>query len=210
MVFQEGITLSSPVTTIPLVAASNDQVSIYVADTLAGLDQPGALLKGCLSSNFALGDRQTPIFTLDDSEKSWSVAVEKKYDKTAQIVVFQDTQGAEIMARLQANSVFFVRYVLRGRQIASGQNYEFTLTFPAMLSGTSRGDQDDAYVGTYDMSVTSVPSAFSANVDGYLRATVKVPTAVYTQATTASTAPTGGSGVQLSADTTLVQAQQTP
>jgi hypothetical protein len=201
-VFQEGITLTSSTTDVALEPVSSNQVSVFVASTLAALDEPEARMKRCLSANFGLQGRQTPIFTLDDTEQSFSASVERFYDKTAQIVVEQDSQGNGLMGSLKRNDVFFVRYIARGREITTGQRLELHVTFPCQISSTSRGDQDDIYAGTYDLMSIFQSNAFGSGKHGYVEVVLKTIAATATQASTNGSAPSGGSGVKAAEDVT--------
>jgi len=172
-----NVLLTASPTAIPLVPIDMDAVSIYVADTYAGLSAGSARLKLCKSATFSLAGRQTAIFTLDDSAPSYSTTVEKK-DTTyqAQIVLAQDSQGDALMARMRARNVpFFVKYEAIG---AGGRR--FMLAFACYITATQRGDVDDLYAGTYDLTLCFVDGTALAGGAG----------SVYAEITTADTVTT--------------------
>jgi hypothetical protein len=206
-IYQEGITLTPNPADVVLEPVSPEQVSVFAAASRLGLDQTGARLKRCLSANLNLAGRQSALFTLDDSEQSFSASVERYFDKTAQIVVEQDSQGSALMGSLKSNEVVWIRYVAIGREIGTGVNYEMRITFPAFIKSTSRGDTDDIYAGTYDLEPVYVDDAFGSGLDGYLEVVLKTKAATATQASTVGSAPSSGNGVQLFENVTTKYAE---
>ena len=189
--YQEGITLSTGTVDVVLEPVSSNQVSVFVGATLVSLDNPAARLKRCLSANFNMSGRQSILTTLDDTEQSYSASVERFFEKSAEIVIEQDSQGSALMGSLKRNDVIYVRYVCKGREITTGLNYQLQITFPAQIKSTSRQDSDDVYAGTYDLEPT-----YQTGFAGYVEVVLATAAASATQATATGVAPTGGTGVK--------------
>ena len=194
--YQEGITLTVNPSDVILEPASSNQVSVFVAQTLAGLDDPSARMKRCLSASFSMAGRQSALMVLDDTEQSYSASVERRFDKSAQIVVEQDSQGSGLMGALKSASLFWVRYICKGREITTGNPLTLQITFPAQIKSTSRQDNDDVFCSTWDMEPTSVTGAFATGKSAYVEVLMKVAAATATQANTAGSAPAGQTGVR--------------
>jgi hypothetical protein len=207
--YDEGITLTANPVDVPLIVADPDTVSIYVSDTLAGLSNANARLKRCVSANFSMQGRQTPIFTLDDSEMSFSASVERRETTyAAEIVCMQDSQADAIMARMRGKSVFWVRMEAVGATISGSNKFKFTLTFPCFVNATQRGDTDDIYAGTYSLTPVYNASAFGASTPGFIEARIVVPTAQATQVATANAALTSGQQTSLHENLYRANAQE--
>ena len=201
-VYQDPITLSASSTDVAIEPASSNQISVFAAATLVGLDSPDARLKRCLSANFSMAGRQSALFTLDDTQQSFSASAERFFDKSAQIVVEQDGQGATLMGALKNNAIIYVRYIAKGREISTGNPLLLQITFPCQIKNTGRQDTNDVYAGTYDLEPTFVTNAFGPGKSGYVEVVLKTIAATATQAATVGSAPAGNTGVRPVADIT--------
>ena len=176
--YEDGVALSSPINNVPQVSIEPDTVNVYVADTLAGLSLPAAKLSRCIAASWAMSGRQTPIFTLDDAVGSYSTIVERKDTSFGgSITVANDSEGMAIMNRMRLKSVFFVRFEATGRDIIAANPYRFTHTFPCFINETQRSDNDDLYVGEYQLTNVFLDLAFGAGQSGFVETRVRVPAA---------------------------------
>ena len=198
--YDENITLTANPSNVPLIAISPDTVSVYVADTLAGLDDASARMKRLVSASWGQSGKQGPIFTLDDTEASFSGTVERAFDMAAQIVVEQDSQGLAVMNKMRAKSLFYTRIECIGQDIISGTPYRLRITFISFVSKTQRGDTDDLYTGTFDLEPCEVVDAFGSGKSGHTLIEMDVPTTFASGMATANTALAGYSTSVLTAN----------
>jgi hypothetical protein len=172
--YAEGIVLTANPADVPLLPVSVDTVDVFVADTVAGLANAGARLKRCVSASLSLPERMNGVFTIDSTEASMSDTVEKRMSPTAQIVVEQDSQGNAMMQRMRDRKVFFLRLYMKSNVVVSGAtNYDLQITCPCFVNATQRGDQDDLYAGTYDLTL-----CYESGFAGWIEAVMKTSPAV--------------------------------
>lgn len=218
--YDEGNDLTEVTVDVPLEPVSMEQVCVRVADTVAGLAQPAALLKRLVSANLAFSGRQSELFTIDCTEPSFSTALERFFEKTAQIVVMQDAQGIALMNRMRNKAIYWVQYQAIGRQINGtdpAKYFTLTLTFPVFGSGTDRSEQNDMFAATYDMELAYIKDdIFGAGKGGFIKAELQTLTTTITQFTTASALapvddiPTDGPGLHIVATPENLQESQEP
>jgi hypothetical protein len=166
---------------------SGNNVPMLVGDgtLLTGITAPaiavvqttaGGLSKLLRVSEFewAIADRFTGQFTLDDAEPSFSAVVERSPGTTAQMVMQYDADAAAIMANLRAKDTKFLRLEAWGPVIESDFRYRLRLTVPVKFTGNEQGDSDDVYTKTFD--ATAMYSTVSS-FNGFVEAVIDAPIA---------------------------------
>lgn len=186
--FQEGAELTANPVEVVQIPIEPNTVNVFVADTLAGLSLSTAKLLVCKGASFGISGRRTPVFTLDSDIPTFTATVESAGSSfEAMINIGQDAQGTEMMNRMRASGIFFLRIEATSRQeITTGQPRKFTLTVPVSVKDTNRSDSDDLYTGEYQMDVQFVENAFGAGLNGLFEAKFRVSTAGANQITTTS------------------------
>jgi hypothetical protein len=141
---QDDVTITSSPTAIALQPIAPHEVSVYFADTQAGLDAASALA-GDFSASFKIGNRFSKQFRLIASQTSFSSIVELKPDVELSLVLDADDAGYAPLAKLTAGSKQFIRIKAVGPQTEVGQNYTFNLDFCGAVVGyPGTGEQDGA------------------------------------------------------------------
>jgi hypothetical protein len=135
-------------TDIAEVPVDPDTVSVYVGATVGGLVK----LTRCLEAEWAMTNRFTPLFTLDDAEDSYSAQVERAPDFSARIVVQHNTIAQGFMTNLRAKDTRFCRIVCTGPVIEGSIPYKIQITFPFKFREPSRGDNDDVFATTFELA----------------------------------------------------------
>ena len=135
------------VTAVGLAPVSPTQVSVYLGNSFLGMEKLTRLLEVTLQ----VQERHLPVFTLDDSEPSFSGTVEGAGDPTARITVVQNSEADLYMQRLRNRTQQWCRIVANGPEIEAGFNHRLEITFPCKFASAGRGDSDGAYTGTYEL-----------------------------------------------------------
>ena len=137
------------VTAVGLAPVSPTQVSVYLGNSFLGMEKLTRLLEVTLQ----VQERHLPVFTLDDSEPSFSGTVEGAGDPTARITVVQNSEADLYMQRLRNRTQQWCRIVANGPEIEAGFNHRLEITFPCKFTNVGRGDTEGAYTGNYDLQV---------------------------------------------------------
>jgi len=112
-----------------------------------------AKLTRLLEVTLQVQERHLPVFTLDDSETSFSATVEGAGDPTARITVLQNSEADQYLQRLRSRAQQWCRIVANGPEIEPGFNHRLEITFPCKFTSAGRGDTEGAYTGNYDLQV---------------------------------------------------------
>jgi len=137
------------VANVPLAPVSPTQVSVLLGSTFLGMAKLTRLLEATLS----VQERHLPVFTLDDSETSFSATVEGAGDPVARITVVQNSEADLYMQRLRGRTLQWCRIVANGPEIEPGYTHRLEITFPCKFTSAGRGDTEGAYTGNYDLQV---------------------------------------------------------
>jgi hypothetical protein len=144
-----GITLTASPTVVPLIPLDPRGVSIFIADTEAGL---AAGQVRPLEATFRLADRHTPVFTLDDSEPSFEDTVERELAPEGQIIVRSDTDADAYLDNLRGADLLFIRYQWTGDIIELALPYRIQIEMPFRFMTPTEGERSDAHVQTFDLA----------------------------------------------------------
>ena len=137
------------VTAVGLAPVSPTQVSVLLGSTFLGMAKLTRLLEATLS----VQERHLPVFTVDDSEPSFSATVEGAGDPVARITVVQNSEADQYLQRLRGRTLQWCRIVANGPEIEPGFNHRLEITFPCKFTSAGRGDTEGAYTGNYDLQV---------------------------------------------------------
>lgn len=121
----EGITRTESPTEIAVVPILPTHLTVYVADTAAGLDAADAC--GSFEVKWSTKDRRGPVWTLDASEASFTKTVEKRFDMTMEVLLEADAAGMALLENLRDGETKFIRIEAIGAEIETGYYYELTI-----------------------------------------------------------------------------------
>lgn len=121
----DGITLTSSPTSIALLPVLPTQVSVYLADSAAGLDGATALTRA-ISAEWNISDRFGPVWVLNGST-TWAAFVETEPKLEVKLMVEADAEGMGLLTTMRSGATKFVRIEAIGAVIAGADTYQLTV-----------------------------------------------------------------------------------
>lgn len=139
--FLAGVTL----TEIALVPVEPTQISIYLADSHAGLDAATALARP-LSTTVSIADQYAPLWALNASQASFAATVEKEAKATLKLKMEADAEGMALLTSMRSGAKKFIRIEGIGDVISDPDAYGMTLDNALVVSNVSEfSDEDGVY-----------------------------------------------------------------
>ena len=132
------------VTSVPITAK---QFSVWLGDGPNNVTR----LKRTQQVEFMAGDRVKPIFTLDDSQPSFSSVVEGNVSCTAKLTMVHNVQSQAVLLAMRQNAQKWLIYEALGPVIETGFQYRFKVTMPVKIMNTQKQDVDGARSAVYDL-----------------------------------------------------------
>jgi len=146
----DGITMTSSPTYVELVPVLPTQVSIYLADTAAGLDSATALGRA-MSAEWNLSDRFGPVWVLNGST-TWAGFVETEPSLDVKLMVEADAEGMALLSTMRAGSTKFVRILAVGAEISTGVNYTLKIDTACKVTDVDPfSDEDGVFAIGWNM-----------------------------------------------------------
>lgn len=130
---QDGITLTASPTEVSPVLVLPDQVSVYLADSYAGLAGAQALTRS-FRAIWSLRNRHGPIWTLNASEDSWAAHVETEPEMQARLLLAADATGMGLLTKARAGDKKWLRIKAEGATIESTYKYTLQLDMAGEVS----------------------------------------------------------------------------
>lgn len=130
---QDGITLTASPTEVAPVLVLPDQVSVYLADSYAGLEGASALTRN-FRAVWALRNRHGPIWTLNASEDSWAAHVEIEPEMEVRLLVAADATGMGLLTKARAGDKQWLRIKAEGATIETTYKYTLQLDMAGEVS----------------------------------------------------------------------------
>jgi hypothetical protein len=161
---QDGVALTAGPTSAEQAPISSTHVSIYLADTAAGLDGATALAR-VSSTAFNISNRRSAAWFLNRANASKWVDSETVPAMTTKFVAEADAEGMGLLTTLRANSKKFIRLEAQGPLISGADYYKLTLDMPGRVSAVDEFSDVD---GIYSIGWT-----LAANFDSTFTAAVK-------------------------------------
>lgn len=118
----DGITMTSTPTALAVVPVTGPQTSVYLADTMAGLDAASALTRA-LAVEYSMGDRFAALWPLRAADTNWVAHVETPPKCTMKLVAEADAAGMALLTQMRAGSSKYIRVQSVGATIESGKTY---------------------------------------------------------------------------------------
>jgi hypothetical protein len=148
---EDGITLTPAPTEIALVPVTGPQISVYAADTVAGL--AGATkLAGAISVEWSLTNRFGPAWFLNgENEYSQHVELEPTLEMT--LMQEADAEGMELLPIMRTGATKYIRIEAVGGVIGLGPaTYKFTLDTACKVTDIGDfSDQEGVYAIEYTL-----------------------------------------------------------
>jgi hypothetical protein len=142
----DGITMTSTPSALPVVPVLPTQVSLYLADTMAGLAGATAIDRG-FAVDYSLADRFGPVWPLKAAATNWPAHVETVPKATMKLLLAADATGMGLLTQMRAGSTKYLRVDAVGATIESGKTYQLELT--AALKFTTDPDEFTDHEGVY-------------------------------------------------------------
>lgn len=134
-------------TEIPEMPMDTDRVSIWTGADVAGL----ARLRRVSEIEWAISDRFTGQFTLDDEEPSFSAVVEKVPSISAQVTMQRNDDAKALIGYLRAKTTRVWRIQVLGPDVEVGFPHRMTITFPEKTRDPRHGSAQDAETGQFEL-----------------------------------------------------------
>lgn len=163
----DAITMTGGTTDVALIPVIPTQVSVYFADTQAGLDGASALTR-VVSAEWALSDRFNPAYFLDGST-DWAAAVETEPTLGVKVKMEKDAAGMGLLTQMRAGSTKFVRIEGVGSIITGAIPYTLTIDTACKVTGEpSFSDEDGIQCIEWDMEGFYDPTWTKATTVGVI------------------------------------------
>lgn len=118
---QDGITMTSSPTTIPLVPVQPTEVAVRLASTYAGLAAATPLSRA-LEANVSIDNRFGMLYSLNQSD-SWIEPVELEPGLKADLLLEANAEGMALLNTMRSGSFTFMRITATGANIATAEPY---------------------------------------------------------------------------------------
>ena len=150
---QDGVTLAAGATEVALVPVTRPQVTVKLADTMAGLGAAAALTR-VVSAEWTLENRFAPVWVLNGAS-DWPAHVEMEPSGTAKVMVEADAEGMGLLTTMRANAMKFMRIQATGAQIGAGPaTYSVLIDCAVKVSNVGPfSDQDGLYAIEWDLEL---------------------------------------------------------
>lgn len=136
---EDGITLTSSPTDIPLVPILPNHMDVYIDTTQVGLGTTQLLRN--FSGEFSISDRWGHIWAVNSAQPSFSGHYEIDPTFELTLAVEADAQGAEILTALRTGDTRFIRLKATGAIIELAITYSMVVDLAVKVADV--GDLDD-------------------------------------------------------------------
>lgn len=145
---ETDITLTASPTSLTPKPVLPTHVSLYMADTQAGLAGASALTRG-FTMGWKLTDKNAMAWPLGQSP----VVIESDPTLEATLKLATDTVGMGLLATMRNGATKWVRAKAEGAIIASTYKYTFQIDFPGQISAVGEfSDEDGLYLVEYTLT----------------------------------------------------------
>jgi hypothetical protein len=138
----DDVVMTPALTEIVPIPVQPDHVSLYIADTAAGLDGATALTRG-FGFEFGISGKNGPIWTLNRANPSYAGDVELAPDLSAVLTVGTDDVGMGLLDTMRASATKFIRFEAIGPIIEAAIPYTFVVDFYGKVSEPGSFEDND-------------------------------------------------------------------
>lgn len=149
--FNEGTVTPTIVTAgvapseIDLVPILPEQISIYMEDAQASLDDADELER-VLSGSFKISDRFAPVWVLNAANPSWVAYVEKPPKIELKLLLEADAEGMALLPTMREGDQKVIRIQATGADISTGVPFLFQIDMAGFVSNVGEfKDNDGVY-----------------------------------------------------------------
>ncbi len=151
--YQDGITLTSSPTAIPIQPILPTALDVFIDSTSAGIGS--TKLTRAFSGSFSFGNRFGPLWALNSAVSGFAATVELVPKAQLKLLVEADAAGMGPLTAMRAGDKRYIRLKVVGPLIASTYYYTFQMDLAAVVSDVSDfSDQDGVYAieWTFDVA----------------------------------------------------------
>lgn len=149
----DGITMTGAPTLMPLVPLLPADMAVFLDTTSGGLGT--TRLEGVLSGEFAVTDRFTQLWTVNDALSSYAAGIEKEPTASLKLVMNADADGMALLSAMRNGSTRFIRIKNTSSVLAGATTVYYTLTIDAAVQIQGEppfGETDDDFTVTWDFA----------------------------------------------------------
>ncbi len=142
--YQDGITMTSTPTAVPLQPVLPTEVSVYIDPTAAALGT--TQLERAFQAEWKIGNRFAPLWPLNASISSFATTVETAPEATLALTVEADAAGMGPLSAMRTGTKQFIRIEAVGPVIAEAYPWKLTLDMCGLVSEVGEfSDEDGVY-----------------------------------------------------------------
>lgn len=142
---QDGIVMTASPTALPIVPVLPTEVSVYLANTQAGLTGATALTRA-ISAEWGVEDRYSGIYPLNRSFSSFAAHVETEPKMQLKLKLAADADGMGLLSNMRAGTTKFARIETLGNTIAGTVKYKLVIDLALQVAEVSDfSDEDGLY-----------------------------------------------------------------
>lgn len=139
--------------------------SVYIADTLAGLDADPTQLPYAISEKIKFEKMRDVAWYTDASKPSWSdVVADDASGSELELVIEASEAGRAFLGYLRDGTSKYIRVVTTGATIASTYKQKLTIDLCVAPSGYKEKEEDAVYAVTVPLTVVEDEDGFSHQV----------------------------------------------
>jgi hypothetical protein len=149
----DAFTLTGGTTALDLIPVLPTQVSIYLADTYAGLAGASALTRA-FEATWAMTGLSSPVWPLNAAVSGFAAHVDTVPEATGSLVAATDATGMGLLTTLRNGATKFIRIEAVGAVLGTG-NYKLTIDSAVKVRGLQDfRDQEGVYAVGFDFDIT--------------------------------------------------------
>jgi hypothetical protein len=150
---QEGVAMTATTTAVRLEPVIPNQVSVYLADSVGGLELASPLARA-LRAEWRIRGRFGPIWALNRSSASWAGHIEREPEATAALLLEADAVGMALLSAMRAGTTKFMRIEAIGREIQPGHLHEITIDLALKVTNVGEfRDEDGLFAIEWEFAV---------------------------------------------------------
>lgn len=152
----DGITMTASPTLLPQVPLLPADVAVFLDSTFGALGT--TRLTGVLSAEVAIGDRFSPLWTVNDALTSYAAAIETEPSATVKLKQNADADAMGLLSVMQAGSTRFLRVEVTSSTLAGATTavYKLTMDFAVQIAAVEKfSDEDGVYSIGWEFAIVN-------------------------------------------------------
>lgn len=155
----DGITMTGSPTTLPLVPILPSKTGVFLDTTGAGLGT--TRLTGVLKAEFAVTDRFTQLWTVNDTLSSYAAGIEKEPAATLKLTMNADADGMALLSAMRDGTTRFVRIRNTSATLAGATTVYYSLTIDTAVQIAEEppfAESDDVFTVEWGFNLVTDPT----------------------------------------------------